>query len=677
MFENFTSLIRERFDFLSKSGKLYTVDTTRDELWDIYLNSFPEGSNKILKERRDYDCNTCKNFIRDVGNVVAIIDGKIQTVWDVKAEEPYLTVTKALAEHVRNRKIDNIFLHRQNTSGAKTTNQLLEDKSVKTWNHFSCKIPKNFVNPAPGEILNLNRTSAQVFERSLVEISESSIDITIELMNQGSLYRGDEFKVTVLEFQKLKREFSKLQNPHDINVFVWENVGNPCSRIRNTVIGTLLTDISTDVDLDVAVRSFESKVAPTNYKRPTALITKGMIEQAMKTVQELGIESSLKRRFAVPEDLTINNVIFTGDSANQIKVSGSLEETLMKESKNAVKDLSKVEEVPIEKFIKDILPNVTKMQIYVENKHVNNLVSLIAPVDKDAPNILKWKNNFSWSYNGDITDSIKERVKTAGGNVNAFLRVSLSWFNFDDLDIHVQEPGRTAALNSHDHIYYGNKISHRTGGNLDVDMNAGHGTFREPVENVVWTDKNRIVKGWYTVTIHNFCKCENKDVGFELQTEFNGESKTYSFKEAVKDNHNVKALRFHFDGNEVTEVELNSGMEESGKSKVVWNIKTNDFVDTTMLTISPNHWDDNNIGNKHFFFMLKDCKNEAETRGLYNEFLDGKLDKHRKVFEVIGNKLKCEKSDRQLSGVGFSSTKRDAVVCKVEGKFNRTLKIKF
>lgn len=51
-------------------------------------------------------------------------------------------------------------------------------------------------------------------------------------------------------------------------------------------------------------------------------------------------------------------------------------------------------------------------------------------------------NNFSWAYTGGITDSIKERVKQAGGNVDGELRISLSWFNFDDLDLHVIEPGR-------------------------------------------------------------------------------------------------------------------------------------------------------------------------------------------------------------------------------------------
>ena len=54
----------------------------------------------------------------------------------------------------------------------------------------------------------------------------------------------------------------------------------------------------------------------------------------------------------------------------------------------------------------------------------------------------------NYGENIAFTSYIKEKVKNAGGNVNGVLRCSLSWFNYDDLDIHVKEPGGN-------HIYYG------------------------------------------------------------------------------------------------------------------------------------------------------------------------------------------------------------------------------
>jgi hypothetical protein len=55
----------------------------------------------------------------------------------------------------------------------------------------------------------------------------------------------------------------------------------------------------------------------------------------------------------------------------------------------------------------------------------------------------------------------------------------------------------------------------------------------------------------------------------------------------------------------------------------------------------------------------------------------GSLDKHRKVFEVLGSKLMVQPAQEQLSGLGFSSTKRDSVLCRVSGSFNRVVKILF
>ena len=72
------------------------------------------------------------------------------------------------------------------------------------------------------------------------------------------------------------------------------------------------------------------------------------------------------------------------------------------------------------------------------------------------------------------------------------------------------------------------------------------------------------------------------------------------------------------------------------------------------------------MGNKHTFFILHGAKNDEPTRGIYNEFLHPRLEPHRKVFEVIGDKTKCQPTDGQLSGLGFSSTKRTNILIRVQ-----------
>ena len=90
--------------------------------------------------------------------------------------------------------------------------------------------------------------------------------------------------------------------------------------------------------------------------------------------------------------------------------------------------------------------------------------------------------------------------------------------------------------------------------------------------------------------------------------------------------------------------------------------------------LSPNHWDGQTIGNKHYFFMLEGCTNPDPVRGFYNEFLSEDLRPHRKVFEALSSSMKCIPTKDQLSGLGFSSTIRNELFVKVD---NRPYKIIF
>ena len=41
---------------------LYTTDTDRDELWNIYLSSFAPENNHIYRVRSTHDCSACRRW---------------------------------------------------------------------------------------------------------------------------------------------------------------------------------------------------------------------------------------------------------------------------------------------------------------------------------------------------------------------------------------------------------------------------------------------------------------------------------------------------------------------------------------------------------------------------------------------------------------------------------------
>lgn len=677
-FIEFKNAVAKKFKTMC-SYPLYRTAVSKDTLWDTYLQSFPEGSNPIYKERTEHDCNCCKQFIRAVGDVVAIIDNKLVSIWefDEFVVPEYQAVANALAKAVKSHEITDVFLHYERTAG---TDKNFQDtvEGVKTWNHFFVNIPAASV--VRGEQIATRLGDARslhgVFYRALIEFKSDVIDTVLELIAQNSLYRGEEHKGTLVSFQKCLKMLGDA-SPEETWIKAWEWLSLPQSvtRIRNTSIGTLLTSLSEGKELEDAVKSFEAMVAPANYKRPTALVTKAMVDKAKAQIEVLGLTSALQRRYATLNDITINNSLFVNRST-RAKIEKDVFDTLSKTATtNPRKTLSKVEEISIDDFLLNVVPKVESIEVLLENAHANNLVSLLTAADPTASQIFKWDNPFSWSYNGDVTDSIKERVKAAGGNVTGDLCCRLAWSNRDDLDLHMVEP------DGH-RIYYVNRRQlSNCGGMLDLDANGADGLRKDPAENIFYKDKRKMKQGKYKLTVNQYFQRDTSDVGFQAEIEFMGELYLFEYPQVVRGNVLVAEFEYtHADG-----VKILKGLPAASMSKRVWNLDTAMFHKVNVLMLSPNYWSDcvasgcdaQGVGNKHYFFLLDQCRNEGTARGLYNEFLRNDLNEHRKVFEMVGSKLRSDEELEQLSGIGFSTTKRASLLCRVGGNFTRNLLIKF
>ena len=689
MFKDFVKAIQKNLQQMSKdSSRLFTVNVDTEELYNLYLDSFPAGTNEIYRERREYDCSCCRHFIRDVGNVVSIKNGELYTIWGINpvSDDKYNVVAAALDAYVKQKAVSGVFLKKEKRIGTPENREMLPTGKINKYEHFFVDLPEICIfkecygHTLEGDLSQF-RDVRNVFKRSLDEISKESVDTVLELIAQNSLYKGAEWKKQLTEFKNYQKEYGKLTDEQK-ELWIWEKsiaAGAVIGKIRNHSIGTLLVNISEGMDLDLAVRKYEQIVAPVNYKRPKAIFTKKMLENAKKTITELGYMDSLQRRFATLDDITVNNILFSNkDAAKRITGAMDLFDEMEQDVAIDPKRFSKVEEISAEDFIKNVLPVAKELEVYLENKHIQNMVSLIAPEVADAKTMFKWNNGMSWAYTGNITDSdIKENVKAAGGSVTGIVRFSIQWNDGNgkdnsDLDAHCLEP------QGGDHIYFSHKISRYTGGELDIDITDPIYQCKSnggvAVENITYPSKERMKPGTYKFYVNQYSFRNSQ--GFKAEVEVNGEIHSYEYNTPVRGNVDVAEVILDQSGNFKVVDKLPGNCATI--SKDVWGIKTLQFTPVSVVCYSPNYWDEQKgIGHQHLFFMLKDCINPEEPNGYYNEFLKPELEQHRRVFEALGAKAHVKDVDDQLSGVGFSLTKRNDLIIKVKGATERVVKVKF
>lgn len=678
LMENFNEMVKD-------VDHLFEVAVNKDELWNLYLDSFPAGTNEIYRERRWHDCSCCRQFIKTIGNAVVIRNNQIVTIWDFRTDDStYQPVLDALSSFIKSHAVSDIFVSKFKKIGTLQNYEELENGKVQEWTHFYLELPDKFVDRSSrseGDIKGSFRDTRNVFKRSLDEITMDAIDTILELINSNTLYKGEEWKGVLGEFKKYKKEYDKLTSDFEKDNYAWEQsvkAGITIGRIRNHSIGTLLVNVSEEMDLDTAVKKYEQIVAPANYKRPKAIYTKKMLEDAKKTITELGYLDSLQRRFANLDDITVNNILFSNrDAAKRIVGADDIFGEMEKDVAVNPRKFSKVDEISATDFIDKVIPTAKEVEVFVENKHDKNFVSMIAPCNKEAKTMFKWNNGLSWAYTGNITDSdMKQNVKAAGGNVDGVLRFSIQWNESgkdnSDLDAHCIEP-------TGNEIYFGNcrkpEMS-KLGGQLDIDITQPNTQMpgKASVENITWLDKSRMKPGVYKFFVNQYAARGSK--GFKAEVEFDGEIYSFEYNRPVSGNVLVAEVTMDNNGNFTIKEKLSGNSTISSRN--IWGVNTNQFVPVSVISYSPNYFDEQDgIGHRHLFFFLKDCVNTEEPNGYYNEFLKNELAEHKRVFEALGAKCHVEDTEDQLSGIGFSMTKRAELIVKVKGATERIMKVKF
>lgn len=699
----FNKKLQAKFTELSTEGKLFRVALTGQQIWELYLSSFSKEDNPIFRDPNSTskNCNHCNNFIRRYGNIVSVDENyNITTMFDVVIDDEFKNTAKILSDVIKASNITEVFLETFNelnslpyesctksnkafqlgtaSNPKRYTKEeaerfgVVKPNEVRTFHHMHLFIDKEFVDMSGNSVESLMgnyRDAKNVFQRAMETISLDTLRLVKDLINQGSLLDGATHLYKIEQVIPLKEEYDNLNVDKRDNWCWSKSFKLPFAKFKNELIGVLCSELSEGEELNKACQSWNKRVDPANYMKVTAPITKKQIEEAKTFVEENGYAESFNRRFATIDDIKVSEILHSNVGEGKIKSVSIFDGVKSTSTRHKRNEFDGVEEVSIDKFMKDILPTCSSVEAFFANNHQGNLVSLTTAKDQNCKPIFKWNNNYSWTFNGNLAgkSQIKEAVKSEGGKIDGVLRFSIIW-NEDgkdilDFDAHALEPNRTE-------IAYNTYKAHQTGmsGMLDVDMIRPE---KMGVENIVWSNISKMKDGIYKFWIRNFDSGRNR--GFKAEIEFDGESYSYEYNGVVMGDVHV------------AEVTLKNGQfsiehlipESSVSSKEVYGIETNQFHKVNLVCLSPNHWGENNVGNKHYLFMLENCKSPVAIRSFHNENLLPELAQHRKVLEVLGATNMIEPNGKQLSGLGFNATVRDEVIVKLQGTHKRVIKIKF
>ncbi len=673
-FAVFGRAVNARFREMSKH-ELYTTELAGD-LFDVYLAAYPERTNPVYRVRTVADCVCCKSFVRRLGGLVTIKDGHVGTVWEgLDLPYPYNVVAEKLDWEVRNAAITGVFRTKERRYGQEYN---YDAKTNERHDHFWGDVADRHHAADPGAKIGERAAAFQVLQRGLAEIHEADLETVIDLIESNGLYRGEEHKAAVVGFLGLLRAYNRSGLG---SVFAWENIDNRNARFRNTVIGELLVNLAEGMGLDKAVRKYEAMVAPANYKRPTAVITQRMVDDALATINKLDLGGAISRRYARLSDVSVNDVLFVDNNARpQMKDGHGIADLLASAVKPAAPDLSRAVKIGADEFVKTVLPGAKTLDCFVENRHAGNFVSLTGA---DGPErLFKWDNNFAWSYDGDLADSdLRRRVQELGGRVDGVLRFSHKWNygrrNASLMDLHVFMPGSTEHKDGcHDNYPAGQRVGWNrrndptSGGVQDVDYTNAAPAGYVPVENITFPTKEKLRDGVYTFKCHNWMLRSPTDAGFAAEIEFGGQVYQYEVTRPLKNKEWVTVATATLKTGVFT---INHVLPSSTTSQDKWGVKTETLCPVVLAAYSPNHWSGNAVGAKHLILALRDCRNPGSCRTIYNEFLRADLTTHGKVFEALAGKTKAPYSAEQVSGLGFTAARGDTVTVVVDGRRAYTL----
>lgn len=720
----FSKLIQAQFDKMCQTGKLFRVTMTGQEVWDLYLASFEPGTDPVFRDPASstHNCNLCNNFIRRYGNIVAVNEeGTLMSIFDVEAEDEFRGVAASLSAAITKVAIKGVFfetfneLNSLNYEKCSKTNPVFrlglasntkrytaEEAAVygvvkanesRVFNHLHLDVPQAFIDMTGRSveaIMGDYNDKHSVFKRAMEEISLDTFMLVKDLINQGSLLDAVAEIEILDKFIEKRAEYAAIDATNAVkDNWCWKatyDMHERFAKFKNTLMGTLCTELSQGKDINEACMAWNKRKDPVNFMKAKAPFTEKQKQAAKKLVEEGGYTESFDRRVATLDDIKVSEILHVNVGKGDIKpvsMFDAIQPAAHTQHKRSQFDT--VEEVTIEKFMSDILPTCTSVEAFLENRMSGNMVTMTTAKNKDSKPMFKWPNNFSWTFNGNLAgkSQLKEAVAARGGRVDGAFRFSHSWNKLEPnqslMDLHVFMPDCGLPKGAHHgpsvsgrRVGWNSRSDYASGGTQDVDYTQAAPVGYIPVENITFPDLARMPDGKYTCMINNWSFRKTGGKG-EAEIAFGDVSYQYVYP-ATKQDEWVTVAEVTLKGGHFT---IEHKLPETHTSQNIYGLDSEQFHKVNLVCLSPNHWDEQVVGNKHYFFMLEDCKSPTEIRSYHIENLISDLYQARKVLEPLADTIMVPSTDGQLSGLGFNATVHDELIVRLSGSFKRVIKIKF
>lgn len=395
-YEELLACIRRSFNRAVRDNDTPLFTTDVSDLYDLLLENIPADA------RQHYNCNACRHFVNKYGRLVTISPktGKqIAVMWGSTVPEFFHPAVKAIKDIVESARITGIFITDEETLGYTKTG---------VWTHMAVEMPQKMVYRGRVNTAAQKRAEKDEDRRlllnSITKYKQSEVESAVNLLRSDALFQAEKILPMAEWFlEVMKAAAGKKLNGN----IIWQRAATAPAgfcHIPANMLGTLLDDIREGYNVDSIKARFNEKMHPLQYQRPQAPPAAGNVQRAEEIIAKLGMENSLKRRYARLDEVT---ALWKLKNEAKTAAGGVFAGVPIKGARRDVQNGVEAPETAItfEKFRRTVLPTAKKMELQV-SYHNENYGAVVTAVDPEAPPIILWdmeneRNPFSWYvYNG-------------------------------------------------------------------------------------------------------------------------------------------------------------------------------------------------------------------------------------------------------------------------------------